>query len=335
MSGATTVLFDGDPMSPGAEAMWTLAADERLNVFGTSAPFIMTCRKAGLTPGSTNDLRALRHLGSTGAPLPAAGFTWVRDAVGAHVQLGSMSGGTDIASAWVGAAPSLDIRAGEIAARMLGCDVKAFAPDGTECPSGVTGELVVTSPLPSMPVGFWDDADGSRYAESYFATYPGVWRHGDWIMFTQDGACVISGRSDATLNRGGVRLGTSDFYAVVESIDGIDDSVVVHLEPDADDTDAMGELVLLVCCTDGVELDDGLRSEIARQLRQQLSPRHVPDVLAEVPAIPRTLSGKKLEVPIKRMLKGEPAAQVASRDSLADPAALDAVAAWIADREAI
>ncbi|MEM8621345.1 MAG: acetoacetate--CoA ligase [Actinomycetota bacterium] len=332
MSGATTVLFDGDPMSPGVEAMWELIADERLDVFGTSAPFIMACRKAGLTPGSTHDLRTLRHLGSTGAPLPSVGFTWVRDAVGAHIQLGSMSGGTDIASAWVGAAPSLDIRAGEIAARMLGCDVKAYASDGTECPPGTTGELVVTSPLPSMPVGFWGDADGSRYAASYFAAYPGVWRHGDWITFNDDDACVITGRSDATLNRGGVRLGTSDFYTVVESIDDIDDSVVVHLEPAADDADAMGELILLVRCTDGAELDEALRSEIAKQLRQQLSPRHVPDVLAQVPAIPRTLSGKKLEVPIKRMLQGEPAAQVASRDSLADPAALDAVAAWIATR---
>jgi acetoacetyl-CoA synthetase len=218
--------------------------------------------------------------------------------------------------------PLLPVRAGEISCRLLGCAVEAFDGDGRICPPGVQGELVVTEPMPSMPVGFWGDPTGEKLRLAYFSDYPGVWRHGDWITFTDDGACVISGRSDATLNRGGVRLGTSDFYAVVEGLPEVADSLVVHLEGD-DPDEPMGELLLFVAMTPGAELDDDLQAAIARALRSQLSPRHVPDAIHAVPAVPRTLSGKKLEVPVKRILGGAAADTVASRTSLADPTALD------------
>jgi acetoacetyl-CoA synthetase len=205
--------------------------------------------------------------------------------------------------------------------RFAGCAVEAFAPDGTVCPPGVTGELVVTEPMPSMPIGFWNDPDGGRYRAAYFADFPGVWRHGDWITFTEDGTCVVSGRSDATLNRGGVRLGTSDFYAVVEGFAEIADSLVVHLEDDG--RGELGQLVLFVTLAPGAELTDQLSRDIRAALAQQLSPRHTPDVIEAVPVIPRTLSGKKLELPVKRILQGAAADDVASRDSLAVPESLD------------
>ncbi len=330
LTGSTIVLFDGDPAAPDLLELWRVAADEQVDVFGISAPFLMACRKAGLRPGDEVDLSRVRHLGSTGAPLPVEGFEWVPDAVGDHIQVGSMSGGTDVCTGFVGTAPMLPIRAGEIGACMLGCDVQAFRPDGSECAPGETGELVIVSPMPSMPTGFWGDDDGSRYRAAYFETFPGVWHHGDWITFHDDGSCVITGRSDATLNRGGVRLGTSDFYVVVDSMPEIADSVVVHLEDS--EGDGSGELILLVACVAGSSLDDGLIRRIRSALRSELSPRHVPDVIESVPMIPRTLSGKKLEVPIKRMLLGMPSEQAASKDSLVDPEALSHIATWIHGR---
>lgn len=328
LAGSTAVLFDGDPARPDLGALWRLASEERVDVLGVSAPFVMACRKAGLRPGDDVDLAHVRHLGSTGAPLPAAGFDWISDAVGRHVQIGSMSGGTDVCTAFVGTAPTLPIRSGEISARMLGCDVRAFRSDGTQCSPGETGELVITQPMPSMPVGFWGD-DGSRYRSAYFEEFEGVWHHGDWITFDAAGSCVISGRSDATLNRGGVRLGTSDFYTVVESDAAVADSLVVHLD-DADG--GPGELILLLSAAPGASIDDALLGHLRRRLRTELSPRHVPDVIDALPSIPRTLSGKKLEVPVKRMLLGTPVGEAASRDSLADPSSLDAVAEWISTR---
>jgi acetoacetyl-CoA synthetase len=315
--GATIVLFDGDPAFPDLGRLWHLAADTAVDVFGVSAPFLMSCRKAGVVPPA----HRLRSIGSTGAPLPRDGFRWVRDVVGAHVQTASVSGGTDVCAAFVGAVPLLPVRAGEISCRLLGCAVEAYAPDGTACPPGVQGELVVTEPMPSMPVAFWGDPTGEKLRAAYYADYPGVWRHGDWITFTDDGACVISGRSDATLNRGGVRLGTSDFYAVVETLPEVVDSLVVHLEGDPEQP--LGELVLFVALAPGETLDDDLRASIVRRLRTELSPRHVPDAILAVPAVPRTLSGKKLEVPVKRILGGAAADSVASRSSLADATALD------------
>jgi acetoacetyl-CoA synthetase len=329
LTGSTIALFDGDPAAPDLVELWRRAADDEIDVFGVSAPFIMACRKAGLEPASEVDLSRLRHLGSTGAPLPGAGVEWAAAAVGSHVQVGSMSGGTDVCTAFVGTAPMLPIRAGEISARMLGCDVRAVDQQGRRCGPGETGELVIASPMPSMPVGLWGDDDGERLRDTYYSTYPGIWRHGDWITFHDDGACEISGRSDATLNRGGVRLGTSDFYTVIEGLDQVADSVVIHLE---DDEGGSGELILLVACAGDERLDDDLVAQVRAALRTELSPRHVPDTIAEVAAVPRTLSGKKLEVPIKKMLLGAEPDRVASRDSLADPTALDAIADWIATR---
>jgi acetoacetyl-CoA synthetase len=329
ITGSTIVLFDGDPAAPDLLALWRVAADERVDVLGVSAPFIMACRKEGIRPGDLVDLSHVRHLGSTGAPLPVEGFEWIPDAVGSHIQTGSMSGGTDVCTAFVGTAPTLPIRAGEIGARMLGCDVQAFTPTGDQCAPNETGELVIVAPMPSMPIGFWGDESGERYRSTYFDTYPGVWHHGDWITFFDDGACQITGRSDATLNRGGVRLGTADFYVIVDSMPEIADSAVVHLE---DKDGGPGELILLVATAGGHELDDDLANRIKRALRSELSPRHVPDEIAALSAVPRTLSGKKLEVPIKRMLLGMPADKAASRDSLANPEALDHVAAWVAAR---
>ena len=325
--GATIVLFDGDPGAPDLGALWQLAADTGVDVFGVSAPFLMSCRKAGVVPPP----HRIRGVGSTGAPLPPDGFRWVHDVVGADVQVQSVSGGTDVCAAFVGAVPLLPVRAGEISCRLLGCAVEAFDADGKVCPPGVQGELVVTEPMPSMPVGFWGDPTGEKLRHAYFADYPGVWRHGDWITFTDDGACVISGRSDATLNRGGVRLGTSDFYAVVEGLPEVADSLVVHLEGDDPDR-PMGDLLLFVALIPGAELDDDLRTAISRALRSELSPRHVPDAILAVPAVPRTLSGKKLEVPVKRILGGAAADTVASRSSLAEPTALDWFEAFAASR---
>jgi acetoacetyl-CoA synthetase len=315
LTGATVVLFDGDPATPTLDTLWDVAAETGITVFGVSAPFLMACRKADVRPRRGR----LRWVGSTGAPLPAGGFRWVRDRVG--VPVASISGGTDVCTAFVGSSPLVPVRAGEISCRMLGCAVEAFTPDGRPCPPGVTGELVLTAAMPSMPVAFWGDTDGSRYRAAYFEEVPGVWRHGDWVTFTDDGACVISGRSDATLNRGGVRLGTSDFYAVVEGFEEVADSLVVHLEGDGDD--GLGRLVLFVALAPGAVLDDELTARIGAALRRDLSPRHVPDAIEAVPAVPRTLSGKKLEVPVKRILTGTPADQAASRDSLADPSSLD------------
>ncbi len=314
--GATLTLFDGDPGYPDLTTLWRLAADTDLDVFGVSAPFIMASRKAGLLPPP----HRLRSIGSTGSPLPPDGFRWVRDVLGPEVQPCSVSGGTDVCAAFVGAVPLLPVRAGEIPCALLGIAAAAFDPDGQPCPPGVQGELVITEPMPSMPVGFWGDADGSKLRAAYYSDYPGVWRHGDWITFTDDGACVLSGRSDATLNRGGVRLGTSDFYAVVEELPEVADSLVVHLDDDPDNV--MGRLVLFVAVTPDAAFDDDLVARIKRALRTELSPRHVPDMIEPVPVMPRTLSGKKLEVPVKRILGGADADAVASRSSLADPESL-------------
>lgn len=314
--GATVVCFDGDPAHPDLGALWRLAAETGTTFLGVSAPFLMACRKAGVRP----ERGALRGVGSTGAPLPAAGFRWVHERLGLPVS--SISGGTDVCTAFVGAAPLVPVRAGEISCRHLGCAVEAFDPEGRPVPPGVTGELVITAPMPSMPVGFWGDDDGSRYRAAYFEHFPGVWRHGDWVTFTEDGACTITGRSDATLNRGGVRLGTADFYAVVDALPEVADSLVVHLDDRDPDGTGMGELVLFVSLVPGHELDDDLRDRIATTLRRELSPRHVPDRIEAAPAIPRTLSGKKLEVPVKRILTGTPADEAASRGALTDPDAL-------------
>jgi acetoacetyl-CoA synthetase len=316
--GSTVVTFDGNPAWPELGELWRVAAETRTTYLGASAPYLMACRKAGLEPGRELDLGALRGVGSTGAPLPAAGFRWVHDAVSSTAQLGSLSGGTDLCTGFLGPSPLVPVWAGEISCRMLGAKVEAFDEAGRPV-IGSEGELVITAPMPSMPVGLWGDVDGSRLREAYFATYPGVWRHGDWLTITERGSCIVSGRSDATLKRGGVRIGTAEFYGVVEALPEIADSLVVHLE---DPDGGPGELLLFVALREGEQLDDGLRRRVAGALRADLSPRHVPDSITAVRVIPRTLSGKKLEVPVKRILLGAAADAAASKDALADPGAL-------------
>jgi acetoacetyl-CoA synthetase len=307
-TGAGIVLFDGDPAHPDLGALWEMAAETGTTVFGASAPFLMSCRKADL---QLPPLPAVRSVGSTGAPLPAEGFRWVYEKL-PEVWLTSVSGGTDVCTGFVGGSPLVPVWAGEISCRYLGCAVEAFDERGHPV-VGEQGELVVTQPMPSMPVGFLNDPDGSKYRAAYFERFPGVWCHGDWITITERGSCIISGRSDATLNRGGVRLGTSEFYAVIEALPEIADSLVVDID---------GRLLLFVQLVPGAELDDALRGAVAAALRSNLSPRHVPDELHAVPAIPRTHSGKKLEVPVKRILTGTPAADVVSPGALADPTAV-------------
>lgn len=317
--GSTVVLFDGNPGAPDTSMLWRLAERLDMTYFGTSAPFLLQCRKDGLVPREVADLSRLRGVGSTGAPLPAEGFRWVYEAVGTNLQLGSISGGTDVCSGFVGAAPTVPVYEGEISCRLLGCAVDSY-DEQHHSVVGSLGELVITAPMPSMPVGFWGDDDGSRYRAAYFEDIPGVWRHGDWITITEYGSCLITGRSDATLNRGGVRLGTSEFYSVVEALPEVADSLVVHLE---DSEGGAGTLLLFVVLRDPSVDVDALRSTIAAELKNKLSPRHIPDELHVVPALPRTLSGKKLEVPVKKILQGVPVEQAATKGALADPSALD------------
>ncbi len=317
--GATIVMFDGNPAAPDLGALWRMAGEVGVTYFGTSAPYLLQCRKEELHPAQEADLSALRGIGSTGAPLPEAGFRWVYDEFAPSVQLGSVSGGTDTCAAFVASAPTVPVYAGEISCRALGADVDAFDESGRPVRDQL-GELVIKQPMPSMPVGFWGDDDGSRYRAAYFEDFPGVWRHGDWITITAHGSCTITGRSDATLNRGGVRLGTSEFYSVVESLPEVADSIVVHLE---DSEGGAGRLLLFVALTEDRVLDEALTKKISGELRSQLSPRHVPDEVHQVRAMPRTLSGKKLEVPVKKILRGTPVDEAAAKGALQNPEVLD------------
>ncbi|MBW8487514.1 acetoacetate--CoA ligase [Actinomadura sp. PM05-2] len=317
---ASVVLIDGDPAHPDLREQWRLAEETGATLMGVSPGYLMACRRAGVDPAREFGLARLRQLGSAGSPLPPEGYRWVLERFGDRVLLNVGSGGTDVCTGLLQGGPLQPVRAGEISGPCLGVAARAFDEDGAPV-VGALGELVVTAPMPSMPTGFWGDADGSRYRGAYFDRYPGVWRHGDWVRFAPEGHAVVAGRSDATLNRGGVRLGTAEFYGVVEELPEIADSLVVHLE----DRD---ELLLFVAAPGG--LDDALRARIAAALRGALSPRHVPDAITAVPAIPRGRTGKKLEVPVKRILRGARPEDVASRDALADPAALDAFAAFAA-----
>jgi acetoacetyl-CoA synthetase len=314
--GSAIVLYDGNPAFPDQMTLWRLAERAGITCLGLGAPFIQACQKAGLRPIDEVDLSALRTVGSTGAPLPPEGFAWVYDAVGSEVMLSSLSGGTDVCTAFVGGAPNLPVRAGVIPARLLGCAVAAYDEAGSPVFDAV-GELVITAPMPSMPVGFWNDPDGSRLREAYYETYPGVWRHGDWVKFADDGSCVIYGRSDSTLNRGGVRMGTSEFYRVVEALPGVADSLVIDTSAAGNE----GKLLLFVVLADQASLED-VTGQIRQTTRSQLSPRHVPDEVVAVPVIPRTINGKKCEVPVKRILAGVPVERAVSKGALADPTSL-------------
>ncbi len=279
--------------------LWDLAEAARITCFGTGAAFIGSCRKAGLRPTDGRDLSAVRAVGSTGSPLSPEGFAWVYDALGDDIWLFSTSGGTDLCTAFVGGVPTLPVHQGELQARALGARVESWSPEGRPL-VGAVGELVITKPMPSMPICFWGDPDGSRYRESYFETFPGVWRHGDWIEITDRGTAVISGRSDATINRGGVRMGTSEIYRVVLGHDEVVDALVIDLPLPGTN----GYMPLFVVLRPGVALDDDLVERIRTRIREDCSPRHVPDVIEQIAEVPRTLSGKVLELPVKRILLG-------------------------------
>ncbi|MFN8203233.1 MAG: acetoacetate--CoA ligase [Solirubrobacteraceae bacterium] len=313
LTDAEIVLFDGNPGYPDMTTLWDLAAQAGITTFGTSASYIAACMKAGVEPGAGRDLSALRSVGSTGSPLAPEGFDWVYEHVGADTWLFSTSGGSDVCTAFVGGVPTLPVYEGELQARSLGARIESFDEQGTPL-IGEVGELVITEPLPSMPLYLYNDPDGARYREAYFEVYPGVWRHGDWIEITDRATAIIYGRSDSTINRGGVRMGTSEIYRAVLAIDEITDALVVDVD---------GWMPLFVVLRDGATLDDDLRRQIATRVREDCSPRHVPSDVYAIAEVPRTLSGKALEVPVKRILLGTPADKAASRDSLANPAALD------------
>ncbi len=305
LTEASIVLYDGSPAAPDLDALWNLAAEAGITCFGTSAAYIAACMKAGVEPSRGRDLSRLRSVGSTGSPLAPDGFRWVYEHVGQDTWLFSTSGG-------------LPVYEGELQARALGAAVAAFDEEGRSVVDEV-GELVLTEPMPSMPLYLWGDDDGSRYRESYFSVYPGVWRHGDWIEITSRGTAIIYGRSDSTINRGGIRMGTSELYRAVLALDAVVDALAVDVPREGTE----GWLALFVVLRDGAELDDALAAEIKRRIREDCSPRHVPDEVRRVAEIPRTLSGKILEVPVKRILMGAKPEEVASRDSLANPGSLE------------
>jgi acetoacetyl-CoA synthetase len=319
LSEASIVLFDGNPGYPDMGRLWDLAAESGMTTFGTSAAFVAGCMKGEVAPaGDGRDLSALTAVGSTGSPLSPEGFRWIYDQLGPETWLFSTSGGTDLCTAFVGGVPTLPVYLGEMQARSLGASVEAWDPDGLPLIDEV-GELVITRPMPSMPIGFWGDEDGSRYRESYFDMYPGVWRHGDWIEITSRGTAIIYGRSDSTINRGGVRMGTSEIYRAVLGLDEIVDALVVDVPRPGTD----GWMPLFVVLREDATLDDDLIAEIRRRIREDCSPRHVPDEIRQIDEVPRTLSGKALEVPVKRILMGTDPDKAASRESLANPEALD------------
>jgi acetoacetyl-CoA synthetase len=320
--GSTVVLYDGSPGHPDMGALWRFAEAAGMTYFGTSAAFVLASIKAGIEPAREADLSALHSIGSTGSPLPPEGFGWLYQHVAPDVLVGSTSGGTDVCTSFVTSCPLLPVYPGEIQCRALGAKVEAFDDQGHPV-IGQVGELVVTEPLPSMPLFFWNDPDGRRYHDSYFSTWPGVWRHGDWIEITERGTCIISGRSDSTLNRGGVRMGTAEFYRVVEGLDEVVDSLVV----DVSDPGGEGRLLLFVVLRPGAELDGDLERRIRAAVRAELSPRHVPDRIKAIAEVPRTLSGKKLEVPVKRVLTGTPLDKAVSEGALANPEAVHQVVA--------
>jgi acetoacetyl-CoA synthetase len=322
LTEAAILLYDGAPGHPDMGTLWDFAARTGMTTFGTSASYIAACMKAGVEPARERDLSALTAVGSTGSPLSPDGFRWVYEHVGADTWLFSTSGGTDLCTAFVTGVPELPVYEGELQARALGASVESWDPDGKPL-IGEVGELVVTQPMPSMPLYFWRDEDGHRYREAYFDVYPGVWRHGDWIEITERGTAIITGRSDATINRGGIRMGTAEIYSAVLAVDDVTDALVVDIPREGEDS----WMPLFVVLREGRELDDDLVAQIRRRVREDCSPRHVPSEVIQVRDVPRTLSGKVLELPVKRILMGTPPEQAASRDSLANPVALDAFVA--------
>ncbi|MBA3946229.1 MAG: acetoacetate--CoA ligase [Herpetosiphonaceae bacterium] len=315
--GATILLYDGSAGWPDMNVLWEFAQNTAMTCFGTSAAYITACQAAGITPGNYYDLSRLRAIGVTGSPLSVEGFQWVYTAVKSDIWLSSVSGGTDLCTAFVGGSPLLPVRAGEIQCRCLGAQVAAFDEGGRPLVDE-PGELVITAPMPSMPLFFWNDPEDRRYRESYFDTFPGVWRHGDWVKITSHGGVVIYGRSDATINRMGIRMGTSEIYRAVDELPEVHDSLVVDLEG----LQGASYMPLFVVLTAGAVLDEVLTAKIKAHIRRTLSPRHVPDAIFALPELPRTHNGKKVEVPVKKILMGVPVTKAANPDSLSNPAAL-------------
>jgi acetoacetyl-CoA synthetase len=326
LTEAAIVLYDGSPAQPDMNVLWDLAEQARITTFGTSAAYIASCMKAGVEPAAGRDLSQLRSVGSTGSPLSPDAFRWIYEHVGDDTWLFSTSGGTDLCTAFVGGCPLLPVYEGELQARSLGASVEAWDPDGHPL-IGEVGELVITEPMPSMPLYLWNDPDGERYRDSYFDMYPGIWRHGDWIEITERGTAIISGRSDSTINRGGVRMGTAEIYRAVLAVDDVVDALVVDIQRDGEDW-----MPLFVVLREGAQLDDELVGRIRTRIRDDCSPRHVPNEIVAVTEVPRTLSGKVLELPVKKILMGTAPEQAASRDSLQNPQALDFFVSWAAER---
>jgi acetoacetyl-CoA synthetase len=318
LTEAAIVLYDGNPGFPDMGALWDLAEKAGITTFGTSAAYISACMKAGEEPSNGRDLSRLKSVGSTGSPLAPEGFDWIYEHVGEDTWLFSTSGGTDLCTAFVGGVPTLPVYRGELQARCLGAKVESWDEEGNPH-TGEVGELVITEPMPSMPLYLWGDESGDRYRESYFEMFPGTWRHGDWIELTDRGTAIIYGRSDSTINRGGIRIGTAEIYRAVLESDDITDALVVDLPKDGTD----GVIELFVVLRQGAQLTDDLKKQLARAIRTRCSPRHVPDTVTAIATVPRTLSGKVVEVPVKRILMGADPAKVVSRDSLSNPDALD------------
>ncbi|MFC4375711.1 acetoacetate--CoA ligase [Nocardia halotolerans] len=318
LTGATIVTYDGSPTADGPDTLWRLAAQVRATVLGTSPGYVLGCIKAGAVPRTDHDLSALRTVGITGSALPVSSALWLNENAGEHVQVSSISGGTDVVSAFAGAAPTVPVWPGELSAPYLGVALDAFDEQGDPV-RGEVGELVVTAPMPSMPVAFWHDDDGTRYRDAYFDTYPGVWRHGDWITITEHGSIVVHGRSDSTLNRHGIRMGSADIYQVVEQFPEVAEALVIG----AEQPDGGYWMPLFVVLAPGAELTDDLRARIGTAIRTEVSPRHVPDEIREAPGVPHTRTGKKLEVPIKKLFQGADPARVVERSAVDDPALLD------------
>jgi acetoacetyl-CoA synthetase len=329
MQGAAMVLYNGSASFPDMDALWDLVDRTKTTFMGGSAAYFSACEKSGLKPMSSHALKNLRGIGSTGSPLSVDSFEWIYSAAKEDIWLASISGGTDVCAPFVGGCPVLPVNSGEIQCRCLGAKVEAYNEKG-ETVVGQVGELVVTEPLPSMPIYLWGDTDGSRYIDSYFGMYPGVWRHGDWIEITRRGTCIIYGRSDATIKRMGIRIGTSEIYRAVESLPEVAETMAVDVERAGE----KGELILFVVPSQGNRVDAALIEKIRKKVRTDLSPRHVPDVVVEVPSIPTTLNGKKLEVPVKKILMGGDPATVLNRDSLADPSSVDFYAEFARQRAA-
>ena len=317
LCGSTILTYDGNPGYPDMNVLWEFAQETGMTCFGTSAGYITSCMHAGIEPGRDFDLSALKSIGSTGSPLPPEGFDWVYEHVKEDVWLFSTSGGTDLCTAFVGGCPLKPVRSGELQCRALGAKVEAYDEEGNPLKDEV-GELVITEPMPSMPLYLWGDEDGERYRDSYFDKYPSVWKHGDWIRIKPEGSAVIYGRSDAVINRGGVRMGTAEIYRAINKVEEVQDSLVVDTQKDGEDY-----MPLFVVLEEGAELDEDLVDEIKKSIRETTSPRHVPDEVVAVPDVPYTLNGKKLEVPVKKILSGTPPEEAASKDSLSNPDSLD------------